>query len=170
MINSIVSGDVSAIRHAVLMFIIFYTGVLFAVMVDLFFGIKKARARGVARTSFGFRRTVSKLLEYFGLLILTTIIDLIASIICPLPYFTIIGSIALVFVELKSTYENIHAVNSAIEEVPEAVIDILRNRGSVENLMDILSTLQKSAPPVVPKPADFGNQVFDLDNLAHDEI
>lgn len=102
---------------ALLLIIIEYTGVLFAIVADLWSGIRKARAAGIPRTSRALRRTVDKIARYFNTLLALTILDgmIIAGIIylsatgiasLPIvPGFSLLGAIALTIIEIKSIYE-----------------------------------------------------------------
>lgn len=105
LIRVISIGDVEALELKCGWFIIISTCVLIAMIVDLVAGIKKAHQRGEARTSYGLRRTVDKALRYFSLLILCFMMDIIAHLVTPIPYFSIISGIYLVFTEIRSWYE-----------------------------------------------------------------
>lgn len=95
-----------------------YIMVLFAVIADLISGVRKAKARSEARRSKAFRRTVDKIARYYNALFALTVIDImqIAGIIylrvieeftsLPLlPIFTLIGSLGIALIEVKSIYE-----------------------------------------------------------------
>ncbi|MDR1562714.1 MAG: hypothetical protein LBS54_06490, partial [Dysgonamonadaceae bacterium] len=61
----------------------------------------------IVRTSFGYRRTITKLTNYFGLMLMLPIADIAASVIFKIPYFTVFGAIGIVIVEAKSVFENL---------------------------------------------------------------
>ena len=94
-----------------------YILVLFAIAADLWSGLRKARQRGEARTSYGLRKTVDKLSKYYNFMFAFTIMDTmqmlaawylttIYSFTIPLfPAITLIGSLSLGAIELKSIYE-----------------------------------------------------------------
>jgi hypothetical protein len=56
---------------------------------------------------FGYRRTITKLTNYFGLMLILPIADIAASVIFKMPYFTVFGAIGIVIVEAKSVFENL---------------------------------------------------------------
>lgn len=118
---------------------LFYICVLAAVAIDMYFGIRRAKAGGVTRTSIGFRRTLVKTQSYFGLLALMTLIDVIASEFTELPYFTALVSIGIILVELKSVFENIRSVDKGVEQVPEAIREIVKNKDHLQALLGYLN-------------------------------
>ena len=101
----------------VIMLAIIYFFVLIAIFLDLWAGVRKAKAMEALRTSEGLRRTVNKISKYFNMLFMITIIDLlqmsaIASIniqagrhIPDVPILTFLGAIFICVIELKSVYE-----------------------------------------------------------------
>lgn len=95
-----------------------YLLVLCAVLADLASGLRKARRRGEARRSKALRRTVEKLATYYNALIALTIIDAMQMsavvylrMACGydrlplLPVLTLLGSIGIALIEVKSIYE-----------------------------------------------------------------
>ena len=100
-----------------LLIIIEYTGVLLAIVADLWSGIRKAKASAIPRTSRALRRTVDKIARYFNALFALTILDgmIIAGVIYlrstgvatfpVIPMFSMLGAIALTIIEIKSICE-----------------------------------------------------------------
>ena len=91
---------------------------LCAVLADLASGMRKARRRGEARRSKALRRTVEKLATYYNALIALTVIDAMQMsaivylrVVCGygdlplLPAMTLLGSIGIAIIEVKSIYE-----------------------------------------------------------------
>lgn len=130
-----------------------YALVLLAILADLWSGVRKAKQRGEARTSFGFRRTVDKLSRYYNLLLVLTIIDAMQIVgiwyldkyyqfnIPLLPVITIIGALGIGFIELKSIYEK--AEDKEFRKVAKLAGTILSNKDDVkvvtEAIMDYLN-------------------------------
>ena len=52
-----------------------YILVLLMIFADLWSGVRKAKRIGEARTSYGYRRTISKMAQYYNILIACTIVD-----------------------------------------------------------------------------------------------
>lgn len=98
--------------------LIYYAGVLIAILADLVSGIRKAKARGEKCTSAGLRRTVDKIGRYYIALFSMTVIDfmlmaalnsLAASgtyLLPAFPYLTALGALALSLIEVKSIFES----------------------------------------------------------------
>ncbi|MCC8036240.1 MAG: phage holin family protein [Rikenellaceae bacterium] len=126
-IRSIIGGDHQALMSSLLLVLTMWLIVLAAIIIDLMSGIYKARITGVTRTSFGFRRTVSKLIQYYSVMLFALMFDIIASLVVGLPYFTMLASAFLVFIEAKSVYEKAG--------------DKLR-RNTAENLADLIKLLE----------------------------
>lgn len=100
-----------------IMFFVEYLLVLMAIMTDLWSGVRKAKERGEARTSYGFRKTVDKLSKYYNFMFAFSIMDLMQMIavwyleeyyqwaIPLLPIVTLLGALALCAIEIKSIFE-----------------------------------------------------------------
>lgn len=96
-----------------------YVLVLLAILADLWSGVRKAKKKGIARTSYGFRRTVEKLAKYYNALLALSVIDCMqmAAIwyletyynykIPMIPIVTIGGAIGIAAIEVKSIYEKV---------------------------------------------------------------
>lgn len=91
-------------RHIVIVCLC-VAGMLFAMLVDLIFGIKKARLLGQATTSTGYKKTCEKAKKYFTPFAVLMCIDLISSVISPAPFFSMIWSAYCLFCEFKSVRE-----------------------------------------------------------------
>ncbi|MCF0218885.1 MAG: phage holin family protein [Muribaculaceae bacterium] len=114
--------DVGALMRALLLplgvMAVDYISVTAAVVADLRSGLKKARRKGEAITSRGYRQTLEKLGCYLSVLAGLTTVDamLIAAAVCLrltggyslplLPVLTSLGAIGIVLVEVKSIAEN----------------------------------------------------------------
>lgn len=76
-----------------------------AMMVDLIYGIKKAKANGEATTSRGFKKTCDKARKYFSPFMVAVCIDLIASPVLSFPVFSMVWAGYCVFCEFVSVRE-----------------------------------------------------------------
>ena len=52
-----------------------YLMVLLAIMADLWSGVRKAKKNGIARSSYGFKRTIDKIARYYNVMLALTVID-----------------------------------------------------------------------------------------------
>lgn len=94
-----------------------YFLVLAAATADLASGLRKARRRGETTRSRALRRTVDKLARYYNVLIVLTVVDamqITAAVflrtvesydVPTIPIFTLIGSLGMAFIEVKSIFE-----------------------------------------------------------------
>ena len=140
LIPSLISEDWGSLKALIIVLVVLYACVFLSVIIDLFFGIKRAKRLKIARTSFGYRRTITKLTSYFGLLLMLTIADVAASIILNMPYFTVIGAIGIVIVEAKSVFENIHNEEKSIAEVQKVMFKLFENKEQIQSLISFLKS------------------------------
>ena len=94
-----------------------YFLVLAAAAADLASGLSRARRRGETTRSRALRRTVDKLARYYNVLIVLTVVDamqITAAVflrtvesydVPTIPIFTLIGSLGMAFIEVKSIFE-----------------------------------------------------------------
>lgn len=94
-----------------------YFLVLAAAAADLASGLRKARRHGETTRSRALRRTVDKLARYYNVLIVLTVVDamqITAAVflrtvesydVPTIPIFTLIGSLGMAFIEVKSIFE-----------------------------------------------------------------
>jgi hypothetical protein len=143
-IRSIIDKDWDRIEMLSYVLIIVYSCVLLAILIDLWFGVRRAMRLNVARTSYGFRRTITKATTYFGLMMLLTIADVVASIILKMPYFTVFGALGIVIVEGISVYEKVKDENKKIEEVPTVLLELLKNKDNIQDILTWLKTNENS--------------------------
>lgn len=91
--------------HHIVIICLCVVGMLFAMFVDLIFGIKKARQLGQVTTSTGYKKTCEKGKKYFSPFAVLMCIDLIASVILPAPVFSMLWAAYCLFCEFKSVRE-----------------------------------------------------------------
>ena len=139
-IPSIINEDWAHLNALLTVLGVLYACVFVSVLIDLFFGVKHAKRLKIARTSFGYRRTITKLTSYFGLMLMLSIADIAASIIFKMPYFTVIGAIGIVAVESKSVFENLKQQEKGVEEIPKALQKLFENKGVIQAFISLLSS------------------------------
>ena len=105
------------ITVAICILFVFYILVFLLILADFWSGTRKARAYGVKPTSYGYRRTINKIAEYYNVLIALTIIDGMQMIavwyaekyynytLFFFPFFTFVITIIISITEFKSIYE-----------------------------------------------------------------
>ena len=94
-----------------------YILVLIMILADLWSGVRKARRNGEVRTSYGYKRTVGKLAQYYNVLIALTVVDSMQmsavwyfeqyyhNTVWFFPFMTLGGALLLCLIEVKSIYE-----------------------------------------------------------------
>ena len=118
-----------------------YIEVFIMIMADLWSGIRKAKARGEVRSSFGYKKTIDKIARYYNALIALSVIDAMQMggvwyLDCyygwsvPIfPVVTLFGALGISLVELKSIYEKANEkVRNEYKEVAALAAEIAKNR------------------------------------------
>jgi len=139
-IPAIINEDWSLLKAILAVLAVLYACVFASVLIDLFFGVKRAKRLKIARTSFGYRRTITKLTSYFGLMLMLTLADIAASIVFKMPYFTVIGAMGIVIVEAKSVFENLKQEEKSVEEIQKALLKFFENKEEIKALISFLNS------------------------------
>lgn len=118
--------------------------ILIAMVIDLVTGVQKAKQNGKPTTSRGLKMTAKKAMKYFVPFAVLTLLDMVASIILPAPYFSMVWTGYVLLCEFKSIREKswqkaeieeqANTFRSVIvnkDDIAQAVVDIL-TRHSVE--------------------------------------
>ena len=139
----LINRDWPHLQMLLVMMAILYAGVFVAVVIDLFFGVRRAKHLNIARTSSGYRRTISKLTNYFGLMLMLSIADIVASVVFKMPYFTVAGAVGIVLVEAKSVFENLKQQEKNIAEVQSMLLKIFEHKDEIQAILSMLNTDKK---------------------------
>lgn len=127
-----------------------YMLVLFAILADLWSGVRKAKKNGVARSSYGYKRTVDKIARYYNMLLALTIIDAMqmSSIwyletyyqyrFPMLPFITLLGAIGIGLIEIKSIYEKAED-KVRIDNVATLAGQVISNRDNLDTIAKAVS-------------------------------
>ena len=148
-----------AIRPQLIMLALIYVMVLAVIFLDLWAGIRKAKARGEYRSSYGLRKTVDKISKYFNMIFVVTAIDAVQMLAVymlnqqahhnlPLiPILTFLGAIFAGFIELKSIYENSEAKDKAkINEVAKLAGQIVKDHDTQDVVAALIEYLKDKEP------------------------
>lgn len=134
----------------------FYVCVFIAVLADLWSGVRKAKQNGIARSSYGFKRTVDKVARYYNVLLALTVVDVLimASILylnqgegysLPLfPVFSLLGALGLCLIEVKSIYEK--------AEDKVRLENVVTFAGQVYTHKDDINAIAKAVADFMSKP------------------
>nr|DAO05793.1 MAG TPA: holin [Caudoviricetes sp.] len=128
-----------------------YILVLLMIFADLWSGLRKAKRIGETRTSYGYRRTISKMAQYYNLLIAGSIVDSIYGLLCwylenyyqtslwLFPFITFIIALVLCLIEIKSIREKAED-KVRLDRAGQVVQQIFINR---ENLEEVAKTISE---------------------------
>ncbi len=156
----------TVILQAVILLII-YLLVAVSIFLDLWAGVRKAKARGEFTSSTGFRKTVDKFCRYYNMLLAVTVIDALQMLILGLlnhvygyripvlPFITAAGAFFICFIEVKSIFEKNEQKEKA--KVQAAAADLKRlmaQEGGREILAAALAIVQESRPAQEQKPEE----------------
>lgn len=132
-----------------------YFAALTCVFADLRAGIRKAKKNGVFRSSYGYRKTVKKIAEYFNMMMILTVIDAIQMALVYIiglqmtwtlpfvPVFTAIGALIVAFIELKSVREKQSDKDKArVDDAVETLLKILKNPDNREIAINVVEHLK----------------------------
>ena len=146
-IPSIMNKDWSQINVLLTVLAVLYACVFMSVIVDLFFGVKRAKRLKIVRTSYGYRRTITKLTSYFGLMIMLSIADIVASVVFDMLYFTVIGAIGIILVEAKSVFEHLRQETKNVEDVQKMLFKLFENKEEIQSLIKFLNSNKREDQP-----------------------
>lgn len=129
-----------------------YSAVLLAIVADLFSGCRKAKKDGFLRSSKGLRRTVKKIAEYYNLMFVISVIDIVQMVaiwqagwnIPKLPLFSFGGTLFLCLIELKSIYERqTDKERYEIQNVAKFIVKAAKNKDTKEIIEMLNEVLEK---------------------------
>lgn len=155
MILEFLKGDYQAIINKLIVVGILWSVVLLAMIIDFYFGIRKAKQIGEVRSSEGYKRSVSKFNQYFAMLVFAFLFDGIVPFsyffefpISAIPVVSLLATVALVFTEAKSVHEkadekqrrkvqaSIFQVMELLEKKDDVLQEILANYKKQNNETD----------------------------------
>lgn len=108
MVEAFLTEDFDTLRIKLAVVAIMWLLVATAITLDLISGWRKAKRRGEARTSLGLRRTVSKTVLYYALMLFAFMFDCIGMFFYDEPCVTLVAAAFLIFIEAKSIFEKAH--------------------------------------------------------------
>lgn len=111
-------------------------------LVDFWSGTTTAKALGEPLQSYGFRRTITKIGDYWRVLIFALMFDILGAFLSfyVLPFSTILCCIAIICIEGKSVIENSGRKKAHAAEVPDMVKQIVEAATS-EQGADVLKKI-----------------------------
>jgi hypothetical protein len=142
--------------YRLIAFVLEYLVVFVAICADLFAGLRKAKKENKLRTSFGFRKTLDKILQYYGVLFFLSFIDILQMYLVgglinemgwklfAFPIITFIGTIYICIIEYRSIKEKRDAKeNARIDEVTRLLSELIKDNKNFEAVDNLITTLRK---------------------------
>ncbi len=117
------------------------TVTLIAMFIDLITGIQKAKQRGEAATSTGLKKTATKARKYFTPFFTLCCIDILCSVVCPLPAFSMLWTAYCIFCEFISVREKSWR-KEEIRKAEKTMSIIIENKDDIAKLVAELLTAQ----------------------------
>lgn len=146
------------ITQLVILFII-YILVAVAIFLDLWAGVRKAKARGEYRSSTGLRKTVAKFCSYYNMLLAITVIDILQMLVVGLldfeygykvpviPIITAAGASFIGFIEVKSIFEkNEDKERAEVQAAATELYRLMKEDGAKDILATALEIIQNNRP------------------------
>ena len=113
------------------------TAIIGAMIVDLIVGVHKAKQRGEATTSKGYKKTAKKGRKYFSPYAVLVFIDLICCALVPVPAFSMLWSAYCVFCEFISVREKAWE-KAEILKAEKTMSVIIENKDDIAKLVATL--------------------------------
>lgn len=117
------------------------TVTIIAMTIDLVTGIQKAKQRGEATTSTGLKKTATKARKYFTPFFTLCCIDILCSVVCPLPAFSMLWTAYCIFCEFISVREKSWR-KEEIRKAEKTMSIIIENKDDIARLVAELLTAQ----------------------------
>lgn len=97
-------------------------------LVDFWSGVTTAKALKQPLMSHGFRRTITKIIDYYRLMLFALMLDMLGSLLpfYSIPFATGLCAIAVMLIEGKSVIENSKRKKAHAASVPEMIEEIVK--------------------------------------------
>lgn len=121
--------------------------VIFANLVDFWSGISTAKSIGEPLESHGFRRTITKISDYWRVLLFALMFDVLGAFLSfyVLPFLTILSTAAIICIEARSVIENSNRKKAHAAEIPDMVKQIVEAVNSEQGI-EVLNKIIKQRP------------------------
>lgn len=133
------------IGHGIMIIFLCFMLVLFAVVFDLYTGVRAAKKLKEKIQSHILRRTVLKIIDYLTVVFFGVLIDVLG--LCfpwyAIPYCCIVTTLGVILIEGKSVIENHTKIKSPAARVPETIGDIAEKIIKCDNIKDAMEIAEK---------------------------
>ncbi len=116
-----------------------------AVLVDLWTGLDKAKARQEVIHSHLLRYTFVKISDYWRVQVFGIFVDIFGSLWYDVPIASTLIVLGILVIEGRSVIENLHAKKSAAATIPDIIVKIInaKNRGEANSIIEELYRQEK---------------------------
>ena len=155
MFDLIQSGDYHALGEYVVIRVsitmVCWLFMVLATLVDFWSGVTTAKALKEPLMSHGFRRTITKISDYWRVLLFALMFDILGAFLSfyYLPFLSMLCTLAIVIIEARSVVENSGRRRSHAAEVPALIKDIVeaatteQAKTAAGNLIDFYERTKK---------------------------
>lgn len=155
MFEIIQSGDYHALGEYVVIRIsitlVCWLFMVLATLFDFWSGISTARSLNEPLMSHGFRRTITKISDYWRVLLFALMFDILGAFLSfyYLPFLTMLCTLAIIIIEARSVIENSNRKRSHAAQVPGVVEDIVKAiteeeaKAAVKNIIHLYEAHKK---------------------------
>lgn len=155
MFELIQSGDFHALGEYIVIRVsitlLCWLFMVLATLVDFWSGVTTAKALKEPLMSHGFRRTITKISDYWRVLFFAMIFDILGAFLSfyYLPFLSMLCTMAIVIIEARSVVENSGRRRSHAAEVPALIKDIVeaatteQAKTAAGNLIDFYERTKK---------------------------
>lgn len=134
------------IGHGLMIIFMCFMIVLFAVLFDLYTGVRAAAKLKEKIQSHILRHTILKVIDYLTVVFFGVLIDVLG--LCfpwyAIPYCCIVTTLGIILIEGKSVIENHAKMKNPAAKVPEMVGDVLERIIKCDNLKDAMEIWEEA--------------------------
>lgn len=133
------------IGHGVTVIFICFIIVGVAGLLDLYTGIRAAKMTGEPVRSHVLRRTITKIIEYWLVVVFGVLIDVLGLTFVwyKLPYAAILVTFAVLVIEGRSLFENLQRAKSPAAKVDDVASDLLQDIIDAKSSKTAIKVLEK---------------------------
>lgn len=129
----------------VLLIALSFSALIVAMFLDGVFGVRKAKEQGIARTSTGFKKTAAKADKYLSPMTVLCLVDLLCSVVIPIPAFTMLWACYCIFCEFVSIREKSWQ-KAELRKAEQTMNIIIENKDDIAKLAAAMLFNKEDSP------------------------
>lgn len=155
--NEAILNYLSHLYGHVVLIVVATAALIFAMGIDLIFGIRKAKQRGEATTSTGFKKTCEKARKYFSPYLVLVCIDLLAAVLLPVPAFSMLWAAYCIYCEFKSVREKAWK-KEELRKAEKTMNVVIENKDDIAKLVAAVLFEQQESRKAAAAPEEPNQQ------------